>query len=563
MVANLTCLFDHCCCLPTKLLIEMTRHPQAAQALVLVTALLGAPVDHHNYSAHGFSASCSSSSSHHRDKRFTTTTSALHSSLSSNNHNHNNNDYSYLRWNKSNDNNHNHKWELQTAVTVLEHPTKNHTLELHAQLHFGDEEYFSYYNTRDFQDRCDAIHYELLVDEDLLLELDDSSVQRRRVLKEPIHIQAAPNDERFAQSYGWHCQVNCIDYTTKTTQSSPNNNSNKWIHADLTRQEFIQLLDQTDASSSSEKPLWQLATNGPSPQSSSAAAEAVSALLVGPPTLSFYNDSMMLKRRLFTNLFLPGDALANGLRALLWMTVPAPELSILLLDWSSLLPTTSNKTNGVSQVAVPLLTSLTRWDWMAMRRLVFGQMIVASTTTTTNSDNDNQSWSLLVTNRNDHALDVVQQTFHTLSSSSESSSSSTTRPTTVALLYGSSHCPDLHRKLVQNLGFVPIQTEWRTAWSIDIMDNHNSDGITTRREEDSSSSSVLPPTMSRSWTTTILPLLIIYLGIGALDWMELLGDVSTASGSGEYWNVAGICGLYLVRHVLLYLGWSKFLVDWK
>ena len=535
------------------------------QALVLVTALLILGAAPHHL-AHGFSSG-SSSSFHRNKKRFTaTTTSALHSSLS-------NNDYSYLRWNKPNDNNNNNnnKWELQTAVTVFQHPTTHHTMELHAQLHFGDKEYFSYYNTREFQDRCDAIHYELLVDEDLLTY--DQDHQQRRVLKEPIHIQASPNDERFAQSYGWHCQVNCIDYTTPSTttkssksESSPNNN--KWIHADLTRQEFIQLLDQTedkaDSSSSSEtnKPLWQLATNGPSPQSSSAAAEAVSALLVGPPTLSFYNN-LSLKRRLFTNLFLPGDALANGLRALLWMTVPAPELSILLLDWSSLLPTTQNsKTNNknsaiISQVAVPLLTSLTRWDWMAMRRLVFGQMIVASTNSQDNK-NDNQSWSLLVTKRNDHALDVVQQTLlHSSSSSSEN--------TTVALLYGSSHCPDLHRKLVHNLGFVPIQTEWRTAWSIDIMDNHNSDGITTRREEDSSqSSSVLPPTMSRSWTTTILPILILYLGIGALDWMELLGDVSsTASGSGEYWNVVGICGLYLVRHVLLYLGWSKFLVDWK
>jgi hypothetical protein len=52
------------------------------------------------------------------------------------------------------------------------------------------------------------------------------------------------------------------------------------------------------------------------------------------------------------------------------------------------------------------------------------------------------------------------------------------------------------------------------------------------------------------------------LAIGALDWVGMMGDVSQPWVEGDYFDSGIAAALYLVRHVLLYLGLSKFLVDW-
>ena len=364
-------------------------------------------------------------------------------------------------------------------------------MELHAQLHFGDEDYFNYYNSADFDQKYESVHYELLVDEQLL-KYEHGNWR----LSSPI--MASPNDQVLAQQYGWNCQVSSIDYTNP-----------KWVHADLTREEFVKLADKKGDSSS--QPLWQLA----SPQASSAVAEAMSALLVGPPTLSY--STRLLKRRLFTNLFLPGDALANNLRALLWMTIPTPELSIILLDWSSLLKGGVNP-NALSEVALPILSSLTKFNINSVRRFLFGQVLVSSATSS-----ESDSWSLLVTKRNDHALGVLTNTI------AEDKAST-------ALLYGSSHCPELHAKL-KKMGFQPMQSTWRTAWSVQETPDVDFPAL------------------------VVLP--ILYLGVGALDWIGMLGDVSQAWMDHQYVDASVDAGLYLARHALLYLGLSKFLVDWK
>lgn len=265
----------------------------------------------------------------------------------------------YLRWEKDDD-----TWKMQTAVTSFQHGNK--TVELHAQLHFGDSSYFDFYNSNDFDRRFDHIHYELLVDDELL-----KYKQGAWKLEKPI--MASAGDQEVARSYGWECQASLIDYTNP-----------KWIHADLTRQEFLKAADKD--SSSNRAPLWKLA----GPESSSTAAEAVSALLVGPPTLAY--STQFLRRRLFTNLFIPGESFVNYLRACLWMTVPAPELSIILLDWSSLLKGGSNP-NALSKVALPILSSCVKLDVAHMRRFLFGQVLVSST----GSRNDQSSaWSLLI-----------------------------------------------------------------------------------------------------------------------------------------------------------------------
>lgn len=268
----------------------------------------------------------------------------------------------YLRWKKDGD-----TWKMQTAVTTFR--KGDTTVELHAQLHFGDKSYFDFYNEDVFIDHLDHVHYELLVDEELLKYRNNAWRLERPTM-------GSPNDQSMAKSYGWECQASCIDYTHP-----------KWIHADLTRQEFRKIANpENDADQNA--PLWALAR----PESSSTAAEAVSALLVGPPTLSY--SAQVLRRRLFTNLFIPGETFANLLRAILWFTIPAPELSIILLDWSSLLKGGANP-NALSEVALPILSSIVKLDLAQIRRFLFGQIIMSSAAV--NKNNDSSSWSLLIT----------------------------------------------------------------------------------------------------------------------------------------------------------------------
>lgn len=394
---------------------------------------------------------------------------------------------------------------MQTAVTTFQRGDQ--TVELHAQQHYGDADYFRYWNSDErFNNKHDCVLFELLVDDDLL--------EYRRgnwCVTQPI--MASANDQQFAQNLGLQCQASIIDYTNR-----------KWAHADLSRQEFTKLAtnkDDSEANTNNNTPLWKLA----SPESSSTAAEAVAALMVGPPTLD-YSASSSRKRRLFTNLFLPGGNLAFTLRALLWMTVPAPELSIILLDWSSLLQGGSNP-SALSEVALPILTSLVKFDISQMRRFLFGQVIMSSKNN--GKDDPSSSWSLLVIDRNDHALNVLQRKLEDPNMKS------------VALLYGSSHCPDLHNKLL-SMGFKATKTEWRTAWSVQ-------EAETTTDDE-----------------TQGLPalglFLLFYLGIGALDWVGIVGDTSSLLLDSNYLDASIEVGAYLVRHVLLYLGLSKFLIDW-
>ena len=68
-------------------------------------------------------------------------------------------------------------------------------------------------------------------------------------------------------------------------------------------------------------------------------------------------------------------------------------------------------------------------------------------------------------------------------------------------------------------------------------------------------------------TSTLIPglavLLTAYLGIGALDWVGMMGDASQSLfEQHDYIDASLIIALYLVKHVALYLGLSKFLIDW-
>ena len=429
-------------------------------------------------------------------------------------------DTSYLQWSHQKD-----LWKMQTAVTTFRRGDQ--TVELHSQLHIGDWQYFEHWNSDDkFNKKFDCVLYELLVDEDLL-----KYEQGNWRLKDKI--MASPSDKIFGQNLGLQCQVSVIDYTKPT-----------WCHADLSRQEFTNMAQMDNNNNNNNKsgsggynvfkndqPLWKLA----SPESSSTAAEAVAALMVGPPTLN-YSTQIPRKRRLFTNLFLPGGSLAFALRGILWMTIPAPELSIILLDWSSLLQGGSNP-SALSQLALPILTSLVKFDFPQMRKFLFGQVLISSKKSASERENSSSSWSLLVIKRNDHALDILRRKLEEKDTNS------------VALLYGSSHCPDLHNKIV-SMGFKPTKTIWRTAWSA-----QEGTGNDHKPQEQQGVQTPMVPALGA--------FLIFYLLVGGFDWVGMVDSVSSLLlDDANYLEAIFEVIFYLFRHVLLYLTMSKSLVDW-
>jgi hypothetical protein len=263
-----------------------------------------------------------------------------------------------------------------------------------------------------------------------------------------------------------------------------------------------------------------------------------------------------------------------------------------LLDWASLLMGRGSNAGsgsdygsgnaagglaGVSRVSLFIAQSLVTGRLDKVRQLVFGQVVLVANqqqqqqegnqSRNINSNKGNQDWSLLVTQRNDRALEVLDQTLD-----SESLQGSTR----IALLYGCSHCPDLHQGILQR-GFTPVKREWRTAWSVPFGSSETAKTTTTVATESIDSSSAattwngietaaLAATSSAGVTQiqviSLLVALPIYFVIGGVDWIATLQDVAQSLEHRDSLEAIVDTLLYLVRHVLLYVGLSKFVLDW-
>jgi len=404
---------------------------------------------------------------------------------------------------------------FQTAIQTFEKQiidqesgkSKTVTLDLHAQVHFGDHQYFEFYNSADqFSSRYDRVHYELVVDQDLVTTdfspfAQDAQDDLIRTLLMPRNgLMPSIKDTNTALQHDLCCQVDIVDY------SQPN-----WVYADLTRQEFQALPPKSKKQVKTDKnsPLTELFD-----------------ALIRPTTPA----SPGIKTQLFSNLFLPGDGIASFFRILLWTTVPCPELSILLLDWSISWP----RAGGISPIALSVFQSLILGQIGTARKLIFSQMLVSA------QINDG-SQNLLITSRNDCALRVLMYSIEQNQCYNN------------ALLYGALHCRDLQSKLME-LGFQPLRrntrTSWRTAWSM--------------RDPILNNSSGKEPSSSSRFTIGIGALgLPLYLVIGGLDWVATLQDITSSLEMDNHWVDAMLSIIfYIARHAGLYLGLAKFIVEW-
>jgi hypothetical protein len=398
--------------------------------------------------------------------------------------------------------------EIETRITTFER-NDNDILELHSQIHFGSQEYFEYYNSDEFSSRFDRVHYELLVDESLLTTTTPATELPERYLSNDRIISASASDQATAQQYGLICQVDAINYT------KPN-----WFHADLTRQDFLALINSgTSINKKLDFPLWTLASSSPTWPG----YETLSSIF--KPT----TPSTVVVQRLFSNLFLPGEALTTTFRLLFWALVPSPEVFILLLDWSSIFP--RPKGDIFLPVAVPVVESLLTGNLMNAKKLIFGQVIAAG-----HKSNRNEN-EVLIGKRNDYALDVVVSSFKQEKCRS------------VALLYGAMHCPDLYQKLT-NEGFKATKTRWRPAWSVIVPEFSLFPG----RIDDS----FRLPTNTSALGFFILTL---FLGLGGLDWISTLQDIERACTDEDILLAVFTGILYVLRHAAIYLSFVKFAVN--
>ena len=229
----------------------------------------------------------------------------------------------------------------------------------------------------------------------------------------------------------------------------------------------------------------------------------------------------------------------------------------MLLDWSSLSP---RPTGGISPIALPVMECLLSGNVGEARKLVFGQMVVSGQAADAAADASIQrgggsgaeSASVLIGKRNERAIDVLQTSIERDGCQRN------------ALLYGASHCLDLQRRL-EGLGFVPVKTEWRTAWSVNVppfglgrggKNDVNGDSLLPAFVSDLSSSS------ASNGIAVALVVLPLYLAVGGFDWVATIGEVGGALARGEVGDGILEAFLYLVRHAALYLGLAKFVVEW-
>mmetsp|Transcript_12430 Transcript_12430/g.30386 ORF Transcript_12430/g.30386 Transcript_12430/m.30386 type:complete len:648 (-) Transcript_12430:114-2057(-) len=537
-------------------------------------------------------------------------------------------------------------YDVQTAVTTFRRRRRRNTIaeegggagstendcdltvDLHAQIHFGDASYFEYFNDdTEFGGRYDAVLYELIVPDEFLAPIihddatrtnnnsnDNDDLPLKRLIpadhtsKNPV----APtrSDRNTASQYGLTCQVDAVRYCGE-----------KWIHADLTREEFLDRIEEgkrneaghngrkkRDATAE-ERPLWALASTA----ATYPGADLVSSLL---RPLSPDNRSGALSRRLFTHLFLPGDAASGWIRAALWMGVPSPELSVMLVDWSSLSHVggrrrrRSSRGSGgggggsdgeddsgiapISPIAAPVLLSLLTGNWGTARRLVFGQVLVGGTQSSSSERGDSSRGNVLIDGRNERAMDVLREVCRMESSGPDDEGwhnddgkaggggrRGGRREKSIALLYGAAHCRDLQRRLAGEGGMTPVRTEWRTAFRAtaprwgdyfangdDNSQRRMSDAALVTSPSSSAGGKIVEGNKTMMSASALesaavgLVVLPLYLLIGGLDWVSALGDIGVALDRGTYLD--GIAGamFYLVRHAALYVAMSKFVVDW-
>jgi len=343
-------------------------------------------------------------------------------------------------------------------------------------------------------------------------------------------------DEATAKEYGLTCQIDgmssyytytnwyCADLTSEEYNTIKNkipHNRFKSFSSGSTAAEVSEVVQYIyTANTILRLTVWRR-VNKPTPKLLTI-SKIVQALV--RPVTPAHSSLKDIETKLFTSTFLPSSEITAFLRALLW-TVPVPELSVLIFDWSSLTP----RSGIVSPIASAVIEAVFRGDLKAAKKLVFAQ-------TLTSGQGNISSDSLIIGQRNDFAMESI---LHSIGEED---------CTSIALLYGALHCRDLQNKL-ENLGFVQTHEQWKTAWSAEVSSL-------------STSSKSSPKQLSLTSSISLL-VLVFYLVVSGADWFTTVGDtLSRVVEKKDFTASVAIVGLYLLRHLIFYFGLSKLIVQW-
>jgi len=157
-----------------------------------------------------------------------------------------------------------------------------------------------------------------------------------------------------------------------------------------------------------------------------------------------------------------------------------------------------------------------------------------------------------------------------ISITSVSKSNSELKSKSYALLYGAMHCQDLQSRL-QTMGYSVSNVEWRTAWSVSVPTFGTDDRASSLpntavsdsdRRVGGSSWGNFALTSDPNDIGVGLVLVPLYLIIGGLDWLGTVQDIAYSLDGGAYLDGSAIAMFYLMRHLAMYLGLSKFVVEW-
>lgn len=395
---------------------------------------------------------------------------------------------------------------------------------------------------------------ELIVSEALLQTREDGTRQLSPIInnngRQTAYVNPVsppPSDEATATSYDLACQLNVVDYT-----------KDNWIHCDVTREEYLSFISPSPSSSSSDsstslnnqydslKPIWTLSSTAITP------IQEYTSALIRPFTPSSFQSSLsrMSSLRLFSNLFLPGANLASVFRILLWVLSPSPEVSILLLDWSSIV--NPRPTGTISPIFLPSLQSLFSGNLLNARRLVFAQVVVSGQTAGGKDLN-------IVKRRNTVALNVLMKKLESPCTNGHS------KTLNYAVLYGAMHCQDLQSRL-EKMGFSLKKVEWRKAWSVNVptfgMGENLALGTNMQSQRGNSIMSDFVSANNLNDIAVGIVIVPIYLLIGGLDWIVTVNDIAQSVDQSLWTEAVATATLYVIRHLASYLALAKFVVEW-
>jgi len=384
----------------------------------------------------------------------------------------------------------------------------------------------------------DAVLYELITDDELTC-VDAVSGLRR--LRSEAGVCASPASLQLAAAYGFTDQLSGLD------PSAPE--AADWILAES--REALSELQQAEDFSKGD-----LILAGARGQLTAAELAQARKLATGlgqfhrALTLQTSPSQRLRGSLLPESFYFRGEAFSNALSALLWLA-PVPEVNLLAYDTGAL-----RRGTLARETLVAVLSCLGRGDWRAVKQVLLAQELSAEQA-------DDGHGEALIGARNAYCVEELTKWLNSQSLGlGGAAEGSEVKPKKVAVLFGGLHCRDLEVRLGASFGAKRIaqgEPQWRSAWVIE--EGHNVQG------PDSTHVHALHPAAS-STSKSLLPLVAtavpLYFLVGALDWLtELRTLVDGGILGAEPWpEVVLELVLYVVRHSVLLIGFSKIAVDW-